>query len=57
MSTPIGESIIARRVYRNCIVTVCDCYTLADLIELEMVDFDNWYGLVSFLLCHGRLPN
>uniref|UniRef100_M1DMG3 Gag-pol polyprotein n=1 Tax=Solanum tuberosum TaxID=4113 RepID=M1DMG3_SOLTU len=38
VSTPIGESIIARRVYRNCIVTVCDRYTLADLVELEMVD-------------------
>uniref|UniRef100_M1D9Y6 Gag-pol polyprotein n=1 Tax=Solanum tuberosum TaxID=4113 RepID=M1D9Y6_SOLTU len=40
VSTPTGESIIARRVYRNCIVTVCDHDTLADLIELEMVDFE-----------------
>ena len=39
VSTPIGESIIARRVYRNCIVTVCGRDTLADLVDLDMVDF------------------
>ncbi|XP_047260856.1 uncharacterized protein LOC124894157 [Capsicum annuum] len=36
VSTPTGESIIARRVYCDCIVTICDRDTLADLIELEM---------------------
>ena len=38
VSTPIGESIIARRVYRYCIVSVCDHNTLADLVELDMVN-------------------
>ncbi|XP_049351896.1 uncharacterized protein LOC125816341 [Solanum verrucosum] len=45
VSTPIGDSIIARRVYRNCIVTVCDRDTLAALVELEMVDFDVIMGM------------
>ena len=45
VSTPTGESIIARKIYRNCIVTVCDCDTLADLIELEMVEFDVIMGM------------
>ncbi|WMV33117.1 hypothetical protein MTR67_026502 [Solanum verrucosum] len=45
VSTPIGESIIARRVYHNCIVTICDRDTLADLVELEMVDFDVIMGM------------
>ncbi|XP_049374045.1 uncharacterized protein LOC125839117 [Solanum verrucosum] len=49
VSTPIGESIIARRVYRNCIVTVCDRDTLADLVELEMVDFDVIMGWINRL--------
>ena len=40
VSTPIGESIISRRVYRNCIVTFCGRDTLADLVDLDMVAFD-----------------
>lgn len=58
VSTPIDESIIAKRAYHNCIVTVYDCDTLVELIEIYMVDFDVMMGrLVSFLLCHGILPN
>ena len=34
VSTPVGESIIARRVYRNCIVNISGCDTMADLVEL-----------------------
>ncbi|XP_075100011.1 uncharacterized protein LOC142176388 [Nicotiana tabacum] len=40
VSTPVGESVKVRRVYRGCIVSVQGCNTKADLIELEMVDFD-----------------
>ena len=36
VSTPVGEYIIAKRVYRNCVVTVCGHDTLAHLIELDM---------------------
>ncbi|KAK6796401.1 hypothetical protein RDI58_004102 [Solanum bulbocastanum] len=38
--TSVGESVIARRVYYECLVTICGYETLANLIELEMVDFD-----------------
>nr|XP_009775700.1 PREDICTED: uncharacterized protein LOC104225568 [Nicotiana sylvestris] len=40
VSTPIGESVKVTRVYRGCIVSVQGHNTKADLIELEMVDFD-----------------
>ncbi|XP_070025507.1 uncharacterized protein [Nicotiana sylvestris] len=40
VSTLVRESIIARRVYRGCTVSVCDRQTSADLVELEMLDFD-----------------
>nr|XP_009771836.1 PREDICTED: uncharacterized protein LOC104222305 [Nicotiana sylvestris] len=40
VSTPVGESITAVRVYRGCVVTVRGRDTMADLIELGMVDFD-----------------
>ncbi|MCF6774939.1 hypothetical protein L3H44_11150, partial [Corynebacterium sp. MC-12] len=35
VSTPTGEFIMARRVYSNCVVTICNRDTLVDLIELE----------------------
>nr|XP_009773929.1 PREDICTED: uncharacterized protein LOC104224065 [Nicotiana sylvestris] len=40
VSTPVGDSITATRVYRNCVVMVYGRATTANLIELEMVDFD-----------------
>ncbi|XP_075101186.1 uncharacterized protein LOC142176769 [Nicotiana tabacum] len=40
VSTPMGESVVVRRVYRSCDVKIHDRHTLADLHELEMVDFD-----------------
>ncbi|KAH0715889.1 hypothetical protein KY284_008794 [Solanum tuberosum] len=40
VSTPFGESILAERVYRDCPIFVNHKSTMADLIELDMVDFD-----------------
>ena len=34
VSTPVGDPIIARRVYRNCSVTVSQKVTSANLVEL-----------------------
>ncbi|XP_069151842.1 uncharacterized protein [Solanum lycopersicum] len=55
VSTPIGESIIAKRVYRNCIVIVSDRDTLADLVELYMVDYDVIIGTDWIPSCYARL--
>ncbi|XP_070050006.1 uncharacterized protein [Nicotiana tomentosiformis] len=40
VSTPIGDPVIARWVYKDCILVVHSRYTVADLIELDMVEFD-----------------
>ncbi|XP_075097797.1 uncharacterized protein LOC142175124 [Nicotiana tabacum] len=40
VSTPVGKSVRVTRVYRGCIVSIQGRSTEADLIELEMVDFD-----------------
>ncbi|XP_070007922.1 uncharacterized protein [Nicotiana sylvestris] len=45
VSTLVGDSITAVRVYRNCVVMVCGRATTADLIELGMVDFDVIMGM------------
>jgi len=55
VSTPIGESIIATRGYRYCIVTICDRDTLADFIELEMVDFDVIMGMDWLASCYAMV--
>ena len=59
VSTPVGESIIAKRVYHNYVVTVCDHDTLADFIELEMVNFDVIMGMDWLASCYAtcRLPS
>ncbi|XP_070019629.1 uncharacterized protein [Nicotiana sylvestris] len=45
VSTPVGESVKVTRVYKGCIVSVQGRNTKADLIELEMVDFDVIIGM------------
>ena len=45
VSTLVGESVIARTVYRNCPIYVFHKITPCDLIELEMVDFDVILGM------------
>ena len=40
VSTPVGDSIVAKRVYRNCFVSLSHRVTRVDLIELDMLDFD-----------------
>ncbi|KAH0685627.1 hypothetical protein KY284_016180 [Solanum tuberosum] len=55
VSTPVGDPFIARRVYRNCPVTVSQQFTSADLVVLEMIvrfQFPNeqvleWKGSIS----------
>ena len=40
MSTPVGVSIIVRKVYRNYPIIISQKVTLVDLVELGMMDFD-----------------
>ncbi|KAH0781790.1 hypothetical protein KY290_001388 [Solanum tuberosum] len=40
VSTPVGESILVERVYRDCVISINHKNTMVDLVELNMVDFD-----------------
>ncbi|KAG5581339.1 hypothetical protein H5410_051966 [Solanum commersonii] len=42
---PIGESVLAERVYRDCSISINHKSTMADLMELYMVDFDVILGM------------
>ncbi|XP_070014752.1 uncharacterized protein [Nicotiana sylvestris] len=45
VSTQVDKSIMAARVYRDCVVMVRGRDTIPDLIELRMVDFDVIMGM------------
>ncbi|XP_070046764.1 uncharacterized protein [Nicotiana tomentosiformis] len=55
VSTPIGESIMAVRVYRDYVVMVRGRNTMVDLIELGMVDFDVIMGMDWLYSCYAKL--
>ncbi|XP_070046833.1 uncharacterized protein [Nicotiana tomentosiformis] len=55
VSTPVGESIMAARVYRDCFVTVHGRDTMANLIELGIVDFDLIMGMDWLYSCFSKL--
>ncbi|MDV3185153.1 MAG: hypothetical protein Q8842_02225, partial [Candidatus Phytoplasma australasiaticum] len=40
VSTPVGVSVIARKVYRNFSIIISQKVPLIDLVELEIIDFD-----------------
>ena len=39
VSTPIGEPILAEKVYSDCPISINHKDTMIDLLELDMVDF------------------
>ncbi|KAF3621336.1 hypothetical protein FXO37_32864 [Capsicum annuum] len=45
VSTPVGESVVAKQVYKDFLITVLHRVIFADLIELDMVDFDVILGV------------
>ncbi|XP_075080109.1 uncharacterized protein LOC142165459 [Nicotiana tabacum] len=61
VATPVGESLLAEYVYRSCQIQVEGRHTLANLILLDMIDFDmlirmDWssscYAIVD---CHAKI--
>ncbi|XP_075076495.1 uncharacterized protein LOC142163141 [Nicotiana tabacum] len=63
VATPIGESLLTEYVYRACQIRVEGKDTLADLIVLDIIDFDmlirmDWlsscYDIVD---CHAKIVN
>ena len=55
VSTPVGESILVEKVYRNCIVSIHRRDTMDDLVELNMVDFDIILGMDWLYACYASV--
>ena len=51
-TTLVGDSIVARRVFRSCPISLTNRVTWVDLVEFDMVDFDVILGMdqCKFLL-------
>ncbi|KAF3616825.1 RNA-directed DNA polymerase -like protein [Capsicum annuum] len=55
VSTPVGKTIIARQVYRSCLIMIFQKATSADLVELEMIDFDVILGMDWLHSCYATV--
>ncbi|KAF3663690.1 hypothetical protein FXO38_10525 [Capsicum annuum] len=61
ISTPVDDSVIVKRVYKGCAISVGSRETLVDLFELDMVDFDVilrmdlLYSSYAYLDCWTRM--
>ncbi|XP_070002821.1 uncharacterized protein [Nicotiana sylvestris] len=55
VSTLVEDSVIAKQVYRDCIIVVHGLSTIAYLIELDMVEFDVIMGMDWLASCHANV--
>ncbi|XP_070055048.1 uncharacterized protein [Nicotiana tomentosiformis] len=60
VSTYVGDSVVVDRIYRSCVVTFCGYETRADLLLLDMIDFEvipgmDWLSPYHVILdCHAK---
>jgi len=61
VSTPVGDSVVVNQIYRSCIIIFCGYETRADLLLLEMIDFEiilgmDWLSPYHAILdCHAKI--
>ena len=46
VSTPVGESVVAKRVHINCPIMLSNRVSYVELVELDMLDFGYYIGYV-----------
>ena len=51
VSTPMGESVVAKRLYRNCSIVFPNRVSHVELVELYMFEFDVIFGLYWLHAC------
>jgi len=55
VSTLIGDSVVAKRVYRKCAVSLSHRVTLVELVELYILDFDIILGMDWLHSCYASI--
>ena len=55
MATPVGESLLVKYVYKSCEIIVVDRKTIANLIMLDMLEFNVILGMDWLAAYHATL--
>ena len=55
VSNPVVESVVAKRVYRNCPIMLPNRVSYVDLRELDMLDFDIIFGMDWLHACFASI--
>ena len=55
MATPVGESLLVKYVYKSCEIIVVDRKIIANLIVLDMLEFDVILGMDWLAAYHATL--
>ena len=61
VSTSVGQSIVAKRVHRNCRIMFTNRFSYVELVELDMLHFDitfvmDWlHGCFASIDCRMRV--
>ena len=53
VSTLVGESILGKKICHHCTFSINHKSTIADLVELQMVDFDVILGMDWLPACYA----
>ena len=55
VSTPVGESVVAKRVYRNCPIMLSNRFSYVELVDLYILDFDIILGMDWLHACFASM--
>ena len=55
MSTLVGESVVEKRVYRNCLIMLPNKVSYFELVLLYMLDFDIILGIDLLHACSATI--
>ena len=55
VSTLVGDSVVAKRVYSNCPIMLPNRLSYVDLVELDMLDFDIILGMDWLHACFASI--
>ena len=54
VTTPVGDSVVAKRVYKSCPILLSNRVTLVDLVELGMLKF---YVILGIYWLHASFAS
>ena len=55
VTTPVGDYVVAKRVFRSCSISLTNRVTWVDLVDLDMVDSDLILGIDWLHACFSSI--